>query len=62
MGMIEHEDIIGVSAFDGIKVNTYCVQCMGEVSDYQEEDIILGSEVEDAERTYWCDLCKEALR
>lgn len=62
MGMIKHEDIVGVSTFDGIDVNTYCYECIGEVSDYEEEDIILESEVEDADRTYWCDCCKEALK
>ena len=62
MGMIKHDDIVGVNAFDGLNVNTYCTQCMGEVSDYEEKDIILQGEIEDADRTYWCDLCGEALR
>ena len=61
MSMIKHDDIAGVNLFDGVNPKTYCSNCMGEVSDYSEEDIILESEVVDADRTYWCDLCKEPL-
>jgi len=58
MGIIEHEEIAGAHDCNGY---IYCFNCMGNVSDYEEEDLILAREVEDAERTYWCDSCKEAL-
>ena len=43
MGMIELEDIAG--AYDRNGHYIYCFKCMGEVHDYEEEDIILQSEV-----------------
>ncbi len=59
MAIIELEDIAG--AYDRNGHYIYCLNCMGNVSDYAEEDIILRSEVETSDRTYWCDLCKETF-
>lgn len=58
MSKIKFLDIAGVNISKG----TYCINCMGNLSDYTEKEIILRSEEEDGDCVYWCDSCQKLFK
>ena len=58
MSYIKNEDVRGAQNYDG---RIICVDCVDDLANYKEKDLILERDIEQADGVYYCDECGDSL-